>query len=174
MIVKMSKSKIKTLQELFLTRRTFIQLGKKKYIVWKKNIPIKDAKFFQKLQRKSKIKVLIVKNTTGDTADLLVPENPSYLYINDELEVWSDNGFQFKMEPNGTVSFISGDSKNQELLDFCEQQKISEIQIQNNLIWVWKKGEPQKLFYYAMNDRVIKDATTYEKVEYISEVPRLE
>ena len=161
----------KTLQELLGTRRTLIQLGKKRYYILKRNLPQKQA---SNLQKRLKILIPIFKSSKDNTADLAISVFPSYMFVNDELEVWNDSGFQFKMEPNGMLSFQSGNNLNQDMLDFLEQQNISQIQIQNNLIWIWRNGKAEKRYYYAMNKRVIKDAITHKSIGFISEIPNPE
>lgn len=96
---------------------------------------------------------------------------PSFFVVNDEAEVWAaPDTFQFKIDKNGILSFHSGEKVNEEFVSFLQDEKIEKVQIKSNIVWIWRDGKPCKLYYYAMKDRCIKDASTHETVEFISGV----
>lgn len=100
-----------------------------------------------------------------------IPILPSFFVVNDESVVWAaPDTFQFKIDSNGILSFHSGEKVNKEFVSFLQDEQIEKVQIQNNIVWIWRDGKPYKLYYYGMQDRCIKDASTHETVEFISEV----
>jgi len=131
--------KSKSLQELFSTKGTIIQLGRRDTIQIRK--------------------------------DFSIPVLPSFLIVNEDGEVWDDqDNFQFKLEPNGTLSYQSGNLINKELMDFLKQEKIQKIQIQDNLVWIWQKEKAIKKYFFAMDQRLIKEIDTFKIVEFLSEI----
>lgn len=135
--------KLKSLQELFSTPGTIIQLGRRDTIQIRK--------------------------------DFSIPVLPSFLIVNEEGEVWDDQDrFQFKLEPNGTLSYQSGNLINKDLVDFLKQEKIQKIQIQNNLVWIWQNNKPIKKCFFAMQQRLIKEIDTFNVIEFLSEIRLLD
>ena len=159
----------KTLQQLFSTRGTIIQVGKKECIKIKKKITDTIYYDFQKyFVFEEEFHDLNMKNPTFKDHVLLIPVMPSFFVVNDDFEVWSDNDvFHFKLDSDGVLSFVSGKLVSN---DLSGNYTIEKVQIQDNIIWIWEDGKPYKRYFYAMDERILRDATTFEPIGFISEI----
>lgn len=163
-------SKSKTLQELFSTPGTFIQVGQKKYESVRVNV---QNRLFRAAQ-----KHFIPKSTFSDVDlddpiprehDLLIPLLPNYYLVNKDYELVSTTeNIRFKQEKSGLLSLII-ENNCPKLLP----PQFDEVQIQENLIWIWQDGQPSKAYYYAMDKRFIMDADSHKPVLFISELEKV-
>lgn len=103
--------------------------------------------------------------------DRTIHVKPSYLFINEENEIWYEEGCYFTIDDHDIVHFFSGHNKNswdcpmrRELSD----AGIEEIRIQGNLVWIKRKNKPyEKVAYFAPREGALRDAQTFERINFI-------
>ena len=186
--------KSKTLQELIETPGSIIQIGQKKDLLIRLKMP--DWMFYasQKYFNPQTIfEKLDLHDYTPREHDLRIPILPEFFEVYKNFELRSQTKqFCFEKRKNGILSLmnledlfsvpnISGNisqylskERQNSLISLLNSKQtnygIEKIQIQENLIWIWKKGKPYKAYYYAMDDRQIIEPYKFNAVLYLSEV----
>ena len=96
---------------------------------------------------------------------------PEFYFVNCEMEVF-DSHLEFfcQVSKDGFISFKTPHNQNKEMESFVKEKDIDAIQVNANLILLWKKGKATKLSYYAMKSRFFRDVDTHDDVEYFSQV----
>ena len=95
---------------------------------------------------------------------------PSYLFVNDENEVWYEEDCYFTIDKQGVVHFFNGHDKNSwdcPMRRDLNNAGIDEVRIKGNLIWVRKNKLYEKVAYFAPLESALYDARTFDRIDFI-------